>query len=170
MHARTIASISCKIIALFLFIQGLVLLTNMIYLMVSPYKDEFTAFNLLVALGMLLFAVLLYLFSHRIANIMIKAEKAEETEAVEALNADTVQRIAFSVLGLYFMGNSLPSLVSFLLQRLFLITSDGTAIYAPMPGFLFTEIRPIITFIVGLAIFLGSRKLVQLLSRLRGMP
>ncbi len=72
-----------------------------------------------------------------------------------------IERVAFSVLVLYFIGSSLPRLVSTL-------TSSMRGLPNSFTGFILLESVGIITeFIIGLGIFLGSQGLVNFLNNMR---
>jgi len=73
-----------------------------------------------------------------------------------------IQRVAFSVLGLYFIGSSLPKLVSSLINMYFLTNApNSTTIFMLGLGGILTQ------FIIGLGIFLGSQGLANFLKAMR---
>lgn len=106
----------------------------------------------------MIFGVLLWFLSDKLSESMIKGE----TDSNESLGikASDIQRIAFSVLGLYFLGNSLPKLISTLIN----ISSKEITNYIPV---LILVGGPITQVIVGFAIFTGSAGLVNFLKSLR---
>ena len=74
------------------------------------------------------------------------------------LTVSDIQRVSFSVLGLYFLGNSLPKLVSTLANVYFMCELTPRLILSG---------GAIIEFIIGLGIFLGSQSLVNFLKTIR---
>ncbi|AFM41473.1 hypothetical protein Desaci_2529 [Desulfosporosinus acidiphilus SJ4] len=79
------------------------------------------------------------------------------------VNASDIQRVAFSVLGLLLLGNSIPKVVSAFLSFYTMKVPNSTARLFGSLGFAGT----IAQFIIGLGIFLGSQGLVNLLDGIR---
>lgn len=152
MNSRQFASLACKIIGVFIFIQGFILLSNVLYSVFSM-PDQNDTFNIIMALITILFAILLYLFSNKLAIIMLKTEDSfNEVNAELKITIHNIHRVAFSVLGLFFMGISLPKLVSLLLNIFFLPNNINLVLASG---------GSIVQFILGLVIFLNSKKLVN---------
>jgi len=76
------------------------------------------------------------------------------------LGASDIQRVCFSVLGLYFIGNSVPKLVS-ALTNMYSMNGIFTTRIILGSGGVITE------FIIGLGIFFGSHGLVNFLNKIR---
>lgn len=154
MNKREIASLACKILGIYLIIQG----TNVLSVSIAtsnPIANE-SLINVIFSLVYILFGVLFWVLSDKLSEIIVKGEHM----SIEGsdLTVSEIQRVSFSVLGLYFLGNSLPKLVSTLANVYFmselaprLILSGGA----------------IIEFIIGLGIFFGSQSLVDFLKRIR---
>ena len=145
MNKREIASLACKILGIYLIIQGTNVLSGVLSVSLAtsnPIANE-SLINVIFSLVYILFGVLLWFLSDKLSAIMVKGEH----NSIEGsdLTVSDIQRVSFSVLGLYFLGNSLPKLVSTL------ILSGGA----------------IIEFIIGLGIFLGSQSLVNFLKTIR---
>jgi len=84
----------------------------------------------------------------------------EGNHSKEGIEVSDIQRVAFSVLGLYFIGSSLPRLVSTL-------TSSMRGLPNSFTGFILLGSVGIITeFIIGLGFFLGSQGLVNFLNNM----
>ncbi|SHI89062.1 hypothetical protein [Desulfosporosinus lacus] len=112
MSNREIASLACKILSIYMIIQGINVSTNVLSFAVAM-SHQITRENLLnisYPLMYILFGVLLWLLSSKLSVVIVK----KETHFNEGtrISANDIQRIAFSVLGLFFPGNSLPRLVS----------------------------------------------------------
>ncbi len=154
MNKREIASLACKILGIYLIIQG----TNVLSVSIAtsnPIANE-SLINVIFSLVYILFGVLLWVLSDKLSEIMVKGEH----NSIEGsdLTVSDIQRVSFSVLGLYFLGNSLPKLVYTLANVYFmseltprLILSGGA----------------IIEFIIGLGIFFGSQSLVNFLKTIK---
>jgi hypothetical protein len=107
-----------------------------------------------------IFGILLGLFSDKISVFIFKGEIDDSKEG-SSIKASELQNIAFSVLGLYFIGNSIPRLVSF-------ITSFYSMRKVPdSTGIILGGIGIISQLIIGVIIFLGSRGLVNFLDTIR---
>ncbi|AFL99724.1 hypothetical protein Desde_1297 [Desulfitobacterium dehalogenans ATCC 51507] len=159
MNQREIASIGCKLIGIFFIVQGSRLLSLNVPVAANMIAD-YSMVNIFYSLITILFGVLLWYFSDKLAKVLVKKRNQNE---VIGLGASDLQRIGFSVLGLYFIGHSLPELVTKL-------ASLHTASYGlPEP----TGLRvlflggPTTELLIGIGIFLGSQGLVNLLNLIR---
>jgi len=118
--------------------------------------------NVIFSLVYILVGVFLWILSDRFSVIMVRGE-SNFNESL-GLCANDIQRISFSVLGLYFLGNSLPKLVS-TLTNIYVMKMGGTPIATSRlilgAGGAITE------FVLGLGIFLGSQGLVNFLTTIR---
>jgi hypothetical protein len=162
MSRQDIAGLACKILGLYMIIQGINVMANVLIFnwaspnQLIPISSVLSSFILLFIFGILLWGC-----SDRLSAFMAGGTVASKEGADSAITPNDVQRIAFSVLGLYFLGNSLPSLLS-VLSSLLTLNQVGLS-----QQVLTTMARPIIEFLVGLGIFFGSQGLVNLLNSLR---
>jgi hypothetical protein len=157
-NMREIASLACRILGIFFIIQG----TNVLSLTLSvaatsPIVHE-SSFNVIFSLIYILFGLLLWFLSDKLSAILIKRESYSNQGS--GLGASDIQRVCFSVLGLYFFGNSVPKLVS-ALTNMYSMTEIFTT------RILLGSIGVITEFIIGLGIFLGSQGLVNFLNTVR---
>ncbi|KLU61327.1 hypothetical protein CEB3_c22670 [Peptococcaceae bacterium CEB3] len=166
MSKEEIAALACKILGVYLVVQGINVMLNVsamywfapqqgpgnnVLLMISPF------------LFLIVFGVLLWLLSDNLGATMVKGEPKFREDS--AITANSIQRVAFSVLGLLLLGNSLPKLVSDLVN-LYLVKglpNSAARLFGPLG---FTGV--IVQFVIGLGIFLGSQGLVNLLKIVRG--
>ena len=162
MSNREVARLACKILGIYIIIQGINVFSNVV-LAVSvstptPMVHE-SFINSIFSLVYILFGVLLWFFSDKLSSIMVKGgAQSKESAGIEVSD---IQRVAFSVLGLYFIGRSLPMLV-------FTLASSKRGLPNSAIGFTLLASLPIITeFIIGLGIFLGSQGLVNFLNSMR---
>lgn len=162
MGGRELAGLACKVLGLFLVMQGVNLLSNAVYLYISvPVMETDILPAVLYQLGYLVSGVLLWVLAGQVAALMVRGR--QDGDGGEAVSAAELQRLAFSVLGLYFAGNALPKLVRVV-----------TNIYAAdrwMPGTPAVYVRDlagvITELLIGIGCFFGARGLVNLLRFLR---
>lgn len=162
MSKREIASLACKILGIYMIIQGINVSTNVLsfYIATSNQMARENLLNISYPLIYILFGVVLWLLSKKLSVIIVKGDThfSEGT----GISASDIQRVAFSVLGLFFLGNSLPKVVSTLTSMY--STSDlpdSTTRLLIGAGGTITQL------IVGLGIFLGSQGLVNFLDNIR---
>ena len=157
MSSRQFASLACKVIGIFIFIQGFILLSNVLYMKLSMPDPRTDTINIIMAFTTILFAIMVYCLSNKFALIMLKTEKSSNEATKELkITINHIHMVAFSVLGLFFMGTSLPKLVSLLLNTFFL--SNNIKFFIASGG-------SIIEFILGLVIFLNTKRLVDFSNR-----
>jgi len=157
---REVASLACKILGIYIIIQGINVLSSVLLYVSTATSDQMvheSIINIIFSLVYILFGVLLWFFSDKLSAIMV----TEGNHSKESIEVNEIQRVAFSVLGLYFIGSSLPRLVSTL-------TSSMRGLPNSFTGFILLGSVGIITeFIIGLGIFLGSQGLVNFLNNMR---
>jgi len=159
MNNREVASLACKILGMYIIIQAIKVLFTFSYLSVTTsFQDNIL--NLSFAIGYILLGILLWYFSDKLSVIMVKTKNYDKESS--SPDIDSIQRVAFSVLGLFFIGNSLPRLVGLLCNiYLSMIDHSLSSILILKSGGVIAE------FIIGLAIFLGSKGLVNFLNKIR---
>jgi len=152
---QEIASLACKILGVYMIIQGINVMVNVIPVNSFTSQQEFSN-NLLVTIipfvFLIIFRVLLWPLSNKLADIMVKGESNFRDES--GIKVSDIQRVSFSVLGLLLLGNSIPKLVSVLVS------------FYTMRGMINSTVRligqlgvagTIAQFIIGLGIFLAHR-------------
>ncbi|MHB1418376.1 MAG: hypothetical protein ACYCX4_02135 [Bacillota bacterium] len=166
MNKREIASLGCKLLGIYMIIQGINVMSNIFSLMITTSgqstPDYLTGF-IFPFLFLIVFGIILWLLSDRLAGIMVKGKTRVQEDP--GLKASDMQRVSFSVVGLLLLGNSIPKLVSFIIG----LTLMRETPYAITPNlYLFYQGGGVISqFILGLGIFLGSQGLVNLLNAIR---
>lgn len=162
---QEIASLACKILGFYMIIQGINVMANVIPIYMTAPQQGFSN-NLMETifpfLFLIIFGVLLWPLSGKLAVIMVKGEPHFHEDP--GVKASDIQRVSFSVLGLLLLGNSIPKLVS---EAVDFYTMRGipnsTARIFSTQG----VAGSITQFIIGLGIFLGSRGLVNFLNAIR---
>ena len=162
MSKREIASLACKILGIYIIIQGINVLSSVVLFVSTTTPDPMaheSFFNSIFSLVYILFGVLLWSFSDKLSAVMVA--KGNHSKEGAGIQASEIQSVAFSVLGLYFIGSSLPKLVSTLTSSMRGLPNSST-------GFILLGSVGIITeFIIGIGIFLGSQGLVNFLNSMR---
>ncbi|ODA41337.1 hypothetical protein [Desulfosporosinus sp. BG] len=161
MNKQEIASLACKILGIYIIIQGINVLSSVLFVSIATPKlvAQENLVNIIFSLVYILFGVLLWIFSDKLSGIMVSRGTTSKESA--GLAVGDVQRVAFSVLGLYYIGSSLPRLVSTLMSSMRGLPDSFT-------GFTLRGSMGTITeFTVGLGIFLGSQGLVNFLNSIR---
>jgi hypothetical protein len=158
MSKREIAGLACKTLGLYIIVQGIYVIANAIS---SYFVYQFESGMLVSAVFpfvfLVVFGICVWTFSEKLSFLMVNGEADSEDRS--SITANELQRIAFSVLGLFFIGTSLPKLIS----HLSTMNEMMDAIPNPLTG-VFGDITQLV---IGLWIFLGSRSLVNLLVHLR---
>ncbi|MHB8127179.1 MAG: hypothetical protein ACYDEJ_16410 [Desulfitobacteriaceae bacterium] len=164
MNKREIASLACKILGIYMIIQVINILADIFFTsMAMPNQIvPIKIFNIISPfIFFIIFGVLLWIFSDKLSTIMVTGENHSNEGSY--MKASDIQRVSFSVLGLFFFGNSLPKIVS-TLTNIYSI-SDSMPDYKTR--LLLGAVGAIVQFIVGLGIFLGSQGLVNFLNIIR---
>lgn len=163
MSNREISSLACKILAVFLMIQGISAIANVLtYYIASPNLGVERASNIIAPLIFyVLGGVLLWIFSNKLSIIMAKDETPSEFTEHSRITAGDLQRISFSVIGLYFIGSAIPQLITVLANFYSIDKQDFPISLLP------NVIGSLSRLILGLVIFLGSQGLVNFLKALR---
>jgi len=164
---REIASLACKILGIYMIIQGINVMGNIIsFSLATPNQlAPGSLINIILPfIFLFVFGILLWFLSDKLSAIIVRGE----TNYIEGLGIKTndLQRVSFSVLGLYFLGSSLPKIVSALTNMYSMTMSGGTPSTARL---LLVAGGPMTEFIVGLGIFLGSQGLVNFLESIRAV-
>lgn len=163
MSKREIASLACKILGIYMIIQGINVSANVLSISIATPNQiaPGSLFNIIFSfIFLILFGVLLWFFSDKLSAIMVTGENhSNEGSGIEVSD---IQRVSFSVLGLFFLGNSLPKLVS-TLTSMYSMSGLPNSITRLLIGAGGT----ITQLIVGLGIFLGSQGLVNFLNNIR---
>ncbi|HVJ50664.1 hypothetical protein [Desulfitobacterium sp.] len=161
MNKREITGLACKILGIFFIIQGTNVLSNILTFLIptpNPTGHEILL-NIIFSSVYILFGVLLWFLSDKISAVMVKEKKHFDIKS-SSIGIDDIHRVSFSVLGLYFIGNSLPKLVSNLTYSM---SNGPNSITRVILG----SVGVITEFIIGLWIFFGSQGLINFLNNIR---
>jgi hypothetical protein len=166
MDKKDFGGLACKILGIFLIIQGINMLSNFLYhyfttpeILADGLASGVAYSSVYIGGG-----VLLWLFAGKLSAMMVS--RSEACDRGEGISAGDLQRIAFSVLGLYFIGNTLPRLASSVANLANLQSFYGRP--PANPGMIaWTFVGPIVELLIGIGLFFGSQGLVNLLTTLR---
>ncbi len=158
---REIATLSFKVLSLYAFIKAIDKLSTLIY---YAYRVSETGipFFMIYALPMLLLAlcgVLLWFIAPLLASSISKSTVSEDNSAA---SLSSIQAVAFSIVGLYMVGDSLPSIVRSTIWRFTEPTSMSKG--SPLLG---DVMGSLVQVVIGLWLLFGSRGLVNFIKLMR---
>ena len=102
MSNRELAGLACKIVGIYIMILGINISSNVFILYLSSPMLQSYFPNVIYALFYVVIGIVLWIFSDRLSSIMVREEKKVSGSEI---TIDSIQKVAFSVLGLYFIGN-----------------------------------------------------------------
>lgn len=163
MSKHEVANLACKILSIYIVVQGVNAISSMLSVSNATPNQAAPMGIVKVILPfivLLIFGVLMWFFSDRLSKVMVK--EGSQFNENRGIMADDLHNIAFSVLGLFFIGNSLPRLIS-------LLTSLNLSKGVPdsTERILIGSIGIIVQLIMGIGIFLGSHGLVNFLNAIK---
>ncbi len=170
MTKHEVSHLACKILSLYIILQTINKIINLIplYSVEPSWKIDVYLFLPAVAGGIC--GAFLWFGADWLADKMIiendrpevSEAVSEEGESLKENQAVNIQSIAFSVVGLIFMGFSLSELVSGIVSvyEMSRVLGQTTTGWSGLVG-------AGIKFLAGLAIFLGARGLSGFLNRIR---
>lgn len=113
MSKHEIASLSCKILGIYMILQGINVIANVLSDSIAQpiQMAPVTLMNIIFPfIFFIIFGVMLWFLSDKLSVRMVKGGALHKESS--DVKASDVQRILFSVLGLFFIGSSLPKVVS----------------------------------------------------------
>lgn len=162
---QEIVAISIRILALYMFLQGLSILpmsvtigtANPVSFLIS---HEFVTF---------LISVILWIIAFPLAKFMLK-EKINSPEMSSSLSRETIEQTVFSIVGLIIAAVSIPGLSSLFAYHSALdsLNSDPSFKVEALAGFKGHLVRYIIQIIIGLFLLFYSNIVTGLIGRIRG--
>lgn len=162
MGKRELASLACKILGVFISMQGINVFSSVLYVSLASNLIEENRFaNVIFSLVYILFGVLLWFFSDKLSALMVTKENHYYEGS--GIRVSDIQRVAFSVLGLYFIGSALPTLITSFTSGYFMSGSPDLDTVTR----LIHHAGTIAQLIIGLGIFLGSQGLVNFLNYIK---
>lgn len=162
-NKHEITSLAFKILGIYLVIQGFSVMLNVLAVSITApaFIETGNVAKIIVPYVFpIVFGILLWVFPNRFTVSKGKEESLSKDGFV--INANDVERIIFSGLGLLFIGNSLPKLSTALLNIYIMADTPNTLI-----RLLPTTVGAIIQLVIGVGILLGSQGLVNLLNIIR---
>ena len=163
MTKREIATLSFKVLSIYALIKAIDYLSPLINYMSKYRLSEVSILNFtFYAAPMLLFLLcggLLWFLSPLLASSISKSTIAEDAAA----SLLSIQAVAFSIVGLYMVANSLPAIVR---STIWHFTS--ASLYMGKSSPLLGDIMgSLVQIVLGLWLFFGSRGLVSFINSIR---
>ncbi len=162
MTKKEIAMLSFKVLSLYAFLKAIDKLSTAIY---YAYRvDEIgVPFVMVYIAPMLLFVLcggLLWFLSPLLASSISKSTDHEDNSAASLFD---IQSVAFSIVGLYMIADSLPHIVR---STIWHFTSDSLSMGKSSP--LFGDVAgSLVEIAIGLWLLFGSRGLVNFITAMR---
>ncbi|MHB8127293.1 MAG: hypothetical protein ACYDEJ_17055 [Desulfitobacteriaceae bacterium] len=163
MNKHEIASLACKILGVYMIIQGINVFVNVVTsaFMMPDQSASIMLVNIFCPfIFLIIFGIILWFLSGKLSAFMVNRESYSKEES--GIKVIDIQRIAFSVVGLLFIGASLPKLISSLMSFIAMKEMIDNNLRL-LPGLL----GDIAQLIIGLGIFLGSQGLINILEHIR---
>lgn len=177
MTKQEIASLALRLLGIYCFIQALTFLASSLSLVGMNVTEMGLSRSLMIAgaalpiFGYLLAGVVLLMFGDRIAGKMINQDKHAGAPAAGITTRDA-QTLAFSIVGIYLITTSLPSLASLLWTIAYYYRKGGPDLArAGVENVWRPTIQVIVEFMIGVGLFLGARGVSSLwffLQKVRG--
>lgn len=116
MRERKIALIACKVLSIYVFVQGIVHISNFITLFLIPlldqsfiisFKSQIVVMSLVPAFILLILAIVLWLKAEEISKLIITEE--DNLDNNRTLNIEELQSIALSIVGIVILVSVIPA-------------------------------------------------------------
>ncbi len=168
MTRHQVAALACKILGIYAIVKALGMpLQFLIVPLRMVFRGVGGGTNILTLIGasasfvlLIVFGILLWRLADRLAGCMTSGAEVPSVE--ERLRGADLQRIAFSVVGLFVLAHAIPEIP----QLAYLLSAETQ--YGEMEIFAKAQIgRLVAKLVIGFGLFFGSRALVGLLNRLR---
>lgn len=164
MTKREIATLSFKILSLYAFIKAIDKLSTLINYLYKYSLSEVGVLNFMIfaspVLLLLLCGGLLWFLAPWLASSISKSTAPADNAAASLFS---IQAVAFSVLGLYLLADSLPALVRSIIWH-FTTASRSMGERSPLIGDI---LGFLIQIVIGVWLLFGSRGLVNFIRSMR---
>jgi len=157
MPIREVAALACKILGLYTIITATVNLVGSLIYAAGRSSLAFAPYILLLTFGLLL-----WLLADKLAAFMVRNPKPTKVLPIN-IGVEDLQIMAFSVLGLFFLGDGLPKLVSYIFTMTAMPENIGQTKILNISNLIEAGIQ----IALGLGLFFGSRGLSGLVNELR---
>ena len=165
MTKKEIATLSFKVLSLYAFIKAIDKLSTLINYMYKYRLSEVGILNFMIfaapALLLFLCGGLLWFIAPMLASSISKSKTVSEDNAAASLLS--IQAVAFSIVGLYMVANSLPAIVRSTIWH-FTTASNSMGESSPLVGDIMGSL---VQIVLGLWLLFGSRGLVNFINSIR---
>lgn len=168
MNYRRIANIALKIISINVFVRMTLYLPGVIQSLLRNDPSmpdpglEVVAYTMPIIILFVL-SLLIWIFSDKISNMMVKEDKEEYTINIDY---NKVQQVAFSTLGVYLIGISLPTLITTVF-RIYQVPSTGMGLTRNISMYYTMLISDITRVIFGIILVFGGKGLSNIINKVR---
>lgn len=175
MSKREIASLAIKLMGVFILLKGISYVPYMISNIATAARLPSggwigdAAWAVFLAAIPLAWALVVIIFSGKIAEWLIKSDDDKPIQAQSAITKDDVMLVAFTCIGLYLIVVGFPDLIIRISQFL-IVNRAGGGYYADSTGRayrLMLLLAPVAQIAIGIWLFAGSNGIVKLWHKIR---
>lgn len=165
-YLQRIAFLACRIISVYLLANWLgVFGSSVVTLFYYPLNTPGLLSGVVSMAIPVVIGVLVWIYSAKLAGFMVRSEEEEQAGIMSAsFDLDTVQVLAFTIMGVFLIVNAVPSLVAALTVYVVIPHPDLGQIGLENLSRL---VNSLIRIILGLGLVLGSQGLVAAIQKIR---
>lgn len=183
MKSKDLAFILLRTLSIYIFIQAIMNLSHIInYSIISNlgtfknagYETNISVLSLLLTsiapfLILLIIAIILWIFTSQITKYLLP-EDLNNDENEKKINLEELQYIAFSIIGVLILSSALPQLFN-LVPNIIKMNDIGSSLVTSSykTEVIFAIIEKAVRVLIGLFLIFGSKGLVGLLKKIRGL-
>lgn len=173
MKRTDIAFLACRVLAIYIFFRALQHLSH-VTLFIPRYAEpevRLQTFLYFFAPSLVLvgFGAVLWIYAGRIVQYIF-SENDENVEQVSMINTKVIYASAFSIAGVILLAVAIPGIFQAISSIVVLLNLQAS--YGPNPVMnfqtAFTFMEKIAQLVIALCLILGSRRLSEMLSKMRG--
>lgn len=165
-HLHKIAFLACRITSVYFLANWLGALGSIVStLFYFPTNMQAVLGSMVSMVFPVAIGVLLWIYSDKLAGFMVKPQDVQETEMISAsFDLETVQILAFTIIGVFLIVKAIPSLVSALTVCVILPQHSVGQVWLQTISQL---VDSVIQIILGLWLVLGSKGVVNFIKKIR---
>lgn len=180
-NSKDLAYISIRVLSIYFFIQALLILSELINISVYNYmifpnlgeENNISTLNLLFGtmapfVILLAISIILWIFTDRISNYLLPSNNDVRDGVESKTNIDEIQYIAFSIIGVFILANTLPQTFNLIPSILMLNDISFQLINTTYKiEIIFSFSVYVVKLLIGLGLIFGSKGLTGILKRIR---
>ncbi len=166
-YNHRIAFLALRIISVYLLANWLGAFSMSVVSLFSYPLNTQVILNGVVSMAVpVLFAILLWIYSDKLAGFMVKPKEKEESEMMSVtFDLDSIQILAFTIIGVFLIVNAVPSIISAI--TIFAVMPEPGLDHFGLRNICLMVVTPVIKIMMGLWLILGGRGLVNLIKKVR---